>query len=1078
MKKALLFCLVQILFFSHSLLAQRVWMEPVSGSSMSGSDQVKIYFDKENSNFWENGPNGVFMHAGVVTTSENGTDWNYGNGAWDDFGSARQMTREGNYWVKTITPRTYFGVPSEIDMYRIQLVLRNEYDTSNPNNVVNNGGANFFLELDEEAVAGVVSFNPSTPRDDESVTIRFDASQGATQSLVGATKVYLHSAAITSGFSSTTWEHPVGNWGADDGLGEMTKVAGTTDTWEFTLNPRAYYGITDANEDIFRLTFVFRNEDGSVEEKDESGDFVYAINPGYYLTLDEPSNGNTVAAVGASVPVEASAPETSDFTVSIDGTQVYSATAVNSISWTTSFTSAGSHELSITSSNGTETKTKTQEVNSYSAVVRQDLPTSDLSYGVNYGSDPTKATIVLHLPTQNKEVVHLIGDFNNWEVSDNYKLKRTIAGDIWWIELTGLTAGKEYLYQFLIDGSIRVADPYTEKVADPNNDQYISDTVYPNLLPYPYDKTSEIASYLQTNQSAYAWEVDSFTPVSHNKLNIYELHLRDFTVEGTYKAATAKLDYIDALGINCIHIMPVSEFEGNDSWGYNPNYYFAADKAYGTANDLKEFIDEAHKRGIAVINDLVLNHAFNSVALARMYWDDANNKPAADNPWFNANHNFVDNTGAWWGSDFNHDSGHTQAFVDRVIEHWMTEFKFDGFRFDFTKGFSNTQWYGDWNWGSDYDQSRVNNLTRMIDQMRAHNTNAIVVFEHLANQSEDKVLADYGVLQWGGKAVTEKYEEMVLGWNESDISNSYSKDASHDFNFDNLISYMESHDEQRLAYHAHEYARDFIKNDQTELMKRMKLAAAINMLIPGPRMVWQFGELGYDYDIDYNGRTGRKPVKWEYYDDPVRRDLYDFYSLVLNLRQNHDVFHNLTGYTLDGNNWVKQLHFQNADTTVSVMVNMEAYNTSDPNNAGHYEYFDVPTGKYGSYYEAVSGQWEQLNGNYRLYAGDIKIFSNYELSSEMQQFVSSARRQLSSVVETSTSFSLNVFPNPNNGSFKVQLGGVEKANLSIYTSEGVLVYANEVSNSEDIQLPTNLKGLFILRVVSEDQSIVSKLIVE
>ena len=124
--------------------------------------------------------------------------------------------------------------------------------------------------------------------------------------------------------------------------------------------------------------------------------------------------------------------------------------------------------------------------------------------------------------------------------------------------------------------------------------------------------------------------------------------------------------------MNAIEFMPTNEFEGNSSWGYNPNFYFAPDKYYGPKNDFKALIDECHNRGIAVIIDLVLNHSYNSSPMARMYWNNSANRPAADNPWFNEVSNF-ENTDAHWGSDLNHESLYTKNFVDSVNTYWMQE---------------------------------------------------------------------------------------------------------------------------------------------------------------------------------------------------------------------------------------------------------------------------------------------------------------------------------------------------------------------------------------------------------------------
>ncbi|MBV5349194.1 hypothetical protein JZU61_06040, partial [bacterium] len=221
----------------------------------------------------------------------------------------------------------------------------------------------------------------------------------------------------------------------------------------------------------------------------------------------------------------------------------------------------------------------------------------------------------------------MTGDFNNWLPDNGYQMKKD--GDYYWVTINNLVPQKEYIFQYLIDGTLKVADPYTDKVSD-SDDKYISSATYPNLISYPEGKAADRASVLQTAQTPYSWRNSSYAIPQTRKLSIYELLLRDFTIESTYNAVLAKLDYLKKLGINTIEFMPFGEFEGNDSWGYNPNFYFAPDKAYGTKNDLKNLIDECHKQGFIVIQDMVLNHSYNSSPLAKMYWNSTMNRPAAN----------------------------------------------------------------------------------------------------------------------------------------------------------------------------------------------------------------------------------------------------------------------------------------------------------------------------------------------------------------------------------------------------------------------------------------------------------------
>ena len=221
----------------------------------------------------------------------------------------------------------------------------------------------------------------------------------------------------------------------------------------------------------------------------------------------------------------------------------------------------------------------------------------------------------------------------------------------------------------------------------------------------PTGRATGVVSVFETGREPYAWQVDDFERPAPEDLVIYELLVRDFVGKHDYATLVDTLDYLERLGVNAIELMPVNEFEGNESWGYNTaGYYFAPDKYYGPAEDLKRFVDEAHRRGIAVILDLVLNHSYGG-PMVDLYLDPSG-RPAADNPWFNAQHNFA-NTAAHWGRDFDHESAATQYFVDRVTRYWLEEYRVDGYRFDFTKGIGNNFKPLSDDWGSRYDADRV-----------------------------------------------------------------------------------------------------------------------------------------------------------------------------------------------------------------------------------------------------------------------------------------------------------------------------------------------------------------------------------
>ena len=113
-----------------------------------------------------------------------------------------------------------------------------------------------------------------------------------------------------------------------------------------------------------------------------------------------------------------------------------------------------------------------------------------------------------------------------------------------------------------------------------------------------------------------------------------------------------------------------------------------------------------------------------------------------------------------------------------------------------------------------------------------------------------------------------------------------------------LVSYMESHDEERAAYKQIQYGNGILKSDLKSRMSQLGTNAAFFFTVPGPKMIWQFGEMGYDISIEENGRTGKKPLKWDYLDNSERKKLHDVYTTLINLRMDHPELFNATS-TLD-----------------------------------------------------------------------------------------------------------------------------------------------------------------------------------
>ncbi|PIF01148.1 MAG: alpha-amlyase [Maribacter sp.] len=677
-------------------------------------------------------------------------------------------------------------------------------------------------------------------------------------------------------------------------------------TYSYTLTPSSFYGVSG----ISQIGMLVKAKNGTGDKKTQ--DFTKEVG-GYQLVLTAPEQTTTIVPSGTDYTIEATASANSSFILTANGTMVdNSVTSATTYSYGYVVDTTTNFELEV--SNGTETLTENFTLAVSPTVTEEALPNGLLD-GINLdNNDPTKATLVLYAP--GKEFVHVIGDFNNWEIDDAYLMKKDSSQDRFWIELTGLTPGHNHLYQYLVEFDINIADPYSTLVLDGyGNDPYIDGATYPNLPPYPTGQTQAI-TVLRTGEPDYAWQTTDFDPPAKENLVIYEILIRDFDELHSFDAVKNRLDYLEGLGINAIELMPVSEFDGNESWGYNPSFHMALDKYYGTMDALKALIDECHSRGIAVILDVVYNHATGQNPYYRMWNTDnggTGGQASAENPFFNATatHSYS------VFNDFNHQSQATKDYVNRTVTYWIEEFKIDGMRWDLTKGFTQNCSSSNENCTNSTQTDRIEVLKDYADNQWASNPDFYVIFEHLGQIEEEEQWADYrigegkGILLWN--KMSDPYNEATMGYNnsgKSDFSNvSF---LSKGFDQPSAISYMESHDEERLMFKNLEYGNSdagYNVTDTHTALERMQTAGAFFFTVPGPKMIWQFGELGYEVSIDFNGRVGNKPIRWEYTNDPDRKAIYDVWAKLIGLKRNAPIF-TTTDFNIDAGSpdGLKKIH--------------------------------------------------------------------------------------------------------------------------------------------------------------------------
>lgn len=736
-----------------------------------------------------------------------------------------------------------------------------------------------------------VTTQPSPALELQGVKILFDASMGSGGLKDYSGDIYAHIGVITNlSTGGGDWKYVKADWAVNKPECKLTKVSGNTYSLELTPSIRSFFGVP-AGEQIKQIALVFRSADGSKTGKTASGGdiFVDVFANAIALKISSPADGATFM-VGEPVSISASASAAS-MELYVDNSLVKTASS-SSIAYTLTPDSPKEYSIKVIAKDGAGlTEEKTLSINVVKAPTVEDLP-----IGAKLGLNIVDGKAIFVLEAPGKKFCTLLGSFNKYVASDAFAMKKTPDGEKFWISVDTLRSNVDYSYQYLVDGKVKVSDPYSTLVLDPWNDKYIEASTYPNLPAYPTGLTSGVVSSFRLNKAPYSWQISSFTPPATNRLNIYELHLRDFLAKHDYKTLTDTIGYFKKLGVNVVELMPINEFEGNNSWGYNPSFYFAADKYYGPAEDLKKFVDECHKAGIAVVIDMVLNHSYGLSPLVQLYYDSATSKVTADNPWYNVD---SPNTSYSWGYDFNHESKYTQRFVDAVTAYWMNEFKIDGYRFDFTKGF--TQRAGD---GWAYDASRIAILKRMNSEIKKVNPNAIVIFEHLADNSEEKELANEGILLWGN--INNSSCEAAMGYNEGTKSDlSWASYLKREWTKPGVVAYMESHDEERVTFKQLAYGASngsYNVKDLKTANQRHAALAAIFLSIPGPKMMWQWQELGYDKSINTceNGtisndcRTNPKPSFWPYYnsnpENESRLQLKSVFEQMNKLRNTYSAF--------------------------------------------------------------------------------------------------------------------------------------------------------------------------------------------
>ena len=443
----------------------------------------------------------------------------------------------------------------------------------------------------------------------------------------------------------------------------------------------------------------------------------------------------------------------------------------------------------------------------------------------------------------------------------------------------------------------------------------------------------------------YVWQHDDQPLPPDHQLVIYEMHVSDFSggeddpyPRGDYEHVIEKLDYLCELGINAIELMPIKEYPGDYSWGYNPRYYFASESSYGSTEDLKRLIDQCHGRGIRVFMDCIYNHSDDECPLTQIDHDY----------WY---HHSPQDEEYNWGPEFNYefydekyDRFPARQFAGEVIRFWIEEYHIDGIRYDAARQIDNFDFLGwvtaeaeDWSGPKPFfnvaeyvpEDAGVTGLEGPMDSLW-HYSFYFTLREHLCDDQFD----------------LEKLKD-ALDCRRQGYAGAV-----------NVVNFLNNHDHDQLMGALGDRG---ILDDAA--FKRARLGIALLMTAVGIPMLWmgeEFGEYKYK-TIEPN------KIDWTLLKNDANRDLLEYYRGLIDLRkQNHALYgENIEFFHEDPESRVFAFtRWNNEGAQIVVTVNFSDSFLSD------YPFPNFP----------ADGTWHEWTGNY-----DVEVNSG-QLVTDLAEF--------------------------------------------------------------------------------------------
>lgn len=517
-----------------------------------------------------------------------------------------------------------------------------------------------------------------------------------------------------------------------------------------------------------------------------------------------------------------------------------------------------------------------------------------------------------------------MGSFSNWE---EIPMEKDEEG---YFRTTVELKDGVYQYKFRVqskswfleaDRWVDVVDPYATDIDDPTQNGVVRIKDGDRIV------------------DTYVWQHDDKPLPADRELVIYEMHVADFSggeadplARGKYEHVVEKLDYLaDVLGVNAIELMPLKEYPGDYSWGYNPRYFFAAESSYGTTEELKNLIDECHGRGIRVIIDGIYNHSESSSPLTQIDRDY----------WYHHAPRDPDNN---WGPEFNYEfydenlgTYPARKFIRDTVRYWVQEYHLDGIRFDAARQIAN---YDFMHWIVQEAKNAVGpkpfytvaehipetpSITNLDGPMDGcwHDSFYHCIVEHICGDTFD----------------LERLKEVIDGKRQGFLGAT------------NVVNYLSNHDRDRVFS---ELGDRGILDEPA--FKRAKLGIVLLMTAVGVPLIWMGEEFG-----EYKAKTiEQAKIDWTLLGNDMNKGLWEYYKGLIHLRKNNQALYteNIDFFHEDPDSKVFAYTRWNDEGSRVVVV----ANLSENYLAG----YSVP-------HFPANGTWHEWTGNYDVESGDDNI---------------------------------------------------------------------------------------------------------